>query len=85
MIEVDVVKKMDQSQNELTERIVKGSMDPESVNTLEIVTGKKIIEKFYGKKADELYTKLKAKSKEVNRNQDELSQMYEKISHQMIE
>jgi len=43
-------------------------MDPESVNTLEIVTGKKIIEKFYGKKADELYTKLKAKSKEVNRN-----------------
>ena len=65
-VEMEIVKKMSESHEELIKMISCGSLDEESIKILEIITRKKILDKFYGKKADELWTKLKLKSVETN-------------------
>ena len=66
-VELDIIKKMHESEAKLSSQIAKGSLNQDEAKILEVVSGKKK-EDMKGKVMNALLTKLKKKSKEVNQN-----------------
>lgn len=71
-IDDDIIEEIARSRHNLAKTITQGSLDQEFITILDIISGKKKKENFYGKEADKLIMMLKKKSKETNKNEEEL-------------
>ena len=76
-------KKIQESEQKLATQISTGSLDKESVQILESVSGKNKKD-LTGKITHKLLMKLKQKSKEVNKDEDELEKIFDKMTTKMI-